>query len=150
MNETTLRDFFLGVVGPAELARDVENAIENIDEIRQVVRVRDLDSEFHINRQMLVRLCDTVLAGELPPASLEPIAFVLLTSDRFDWEEDDLLADVLNDWDSPVINYPLTLSNIERCKRWLLEVEPHPQRPPLDPNAPQGKLIYERHRVKLP
>jgi hypothetical protein len=149
LNESTLRDFFLGKVTPSVLAEEVANAVEQLDEIRQNIYIRDMESDFLISREMLVSLCDAVLAGQLPAAALEPIAFALMASDRFDWKEDDLLVDVLFDWSFPQGNYPLTSLNIERFRRWLVGSEPKPERPALNAGAPPGRLILERHKIKL-
>ncbi|MBI3670301.1 MAG: hypothetical protein HY237_11030 [Acidobacteria bacterium] len=149
MNESTLRDFFLGKVPASVLAEEVANAAEQLDEIRQNIYIRDMESDFLISREMLVSLCDAVLAEQLPEAALQTIAFALMASDRFDWEEDDLLTDVLWDWSAPEINYPLTPVNIERCKRWLLGSEPKPERAPLSAEAAPGRLIQEMHKIKL-
>jgi hypothetical protein len=124
LDERVIRDFFLGKTDAAALAQEAIAAIEHIDETNQVVRVRDLSAPFPLTREMLVRLCDAVLEGSFPADALVPIGFVLETSDRFEWENDDVIGHVLNSWSSPEIHYPLSRENIEAFKRWLREVEP--------------------------
>lgn len=149
MDETVLKDFFLGKASSADLANDLQDEIRQLGQTFQTFYVRDLVQEFRIDRMMLVKLLDAVLAGELQAAALEPIGFALYTSDRFEWEEDDVISNVLTDWSAPQINYPLTLENMERFKRWLLATESYPEKPPFDPSRPQGKLITRTERKRL-
>ena len=148
MDENILRDYFLGVRGAPELSQDLANAIEQVSETLQIVRIRDLESNFLIDRSMLIHLCDEILEGKLHPTCLEPIAFALLTSDRFDWD-DDLVADVLNDWSAPAINLALTLPSVNQFREYLLSIRPYPDRPPSNPSDQSGKLIFQRRRMKL-
>ncbi len=71
-------------------------------------------------------LCEAVLCGQLPAEELSTIGFALIASDKFIWDGDDLIGDVIHDWSSPEINYPLTVENVCRFKNWLLRVEPYP------------------------
>jgi hypothetical protein len=58
------------------------------------VHIQDLpaDEEVTITAAMLVRLCDVVLAGDLPGPALETIAFAIVASDHLHWGDDDELA----------------------------------------------------------
>jgi len=76
---------------------------------------------------MALSLCDAALSSELPLEHLRWIGFTLHASDSFDWNEDDVLSAVFEDWSSPEINWPLTMENVSRFKRWLAGEEAHPQ-----------------------
>jgi hypothetical protein len=61
------------------------------------------------------------LDGDLEPGALATIGFVLMASDRFTWDGEQVLGDVIADWSCPETNYPLTLENVRLFRAWLLE-----------------------------
>ena len=122
MKEATLRDFLSGAVSVDKLAAEVRKAVEPLSGTSRRVHIQDLpaDEEVTITAAMLVRLCDAVLAGDLPGPALETIAFAILASDRLHWgEEDEVVARVLYGWASPEINSELTSSNVRMFRDWL-------------------------------
>jgi hypothetical protein len=145
MDERILANFFLGKITERELASNVAGSVTHPAKKVSVVHVRDLDKPFFITRQMAVLLCDAVLEGDVSPALLEPIGFTIVTSDRFEWEEDDLVGKVFHDWACPQINYELTMENVTRFKRWLLNEEPYPEKP-ASSETEVGNLIGIKHR----
>jgi hypothetical protein len=149
LDENTLRDFFLAKIGASALAEEASTAIEQVDQVNQVVHVRESRELFPVNRAMLIKLCDSVLDGALPASALIPIGFVLETSERLEWGDDDVMSEVLGDWSAPEINYPLNREHIEMFKRWLLNVEPCPERESFPVNSPKGPLIFRRRRVTV-
>jgi hypothetical protein len=131
MNEATLRDFFLAKATGQELAADLVGTVRQRSRDVRVVHIQDLasDEEFTITAPMMVRLCDAVLAGELPGPALEPIAFAVIASDHLHWaENDELVGRVLYAWASPEINWELTPENIQMFRQWFTgEVQPPPE-----------------------
>jgi hypothetical protein len=126
MHEQTLRDFMAGTGTVAELRSDLEHAIVERGHGSYEHPIVPMVDAFELTPEHLVRLCDAVLAGELPPESLEPIGFCLIASDRFDWEDGagrGALVDTLNDWSSPQINYPLNSSTVAKFRHRLLTGE---------------------------
>jgi hypothetical protein len=94
---------------------------------------------------MLVRLCDAVLAGELPGSDLEPIAFAVIASDQLQWGDDDeLVGRVLYDWASPEINWELTPENVRMFRSWLTGEEQPPPTPEVTPDVPSGGVFVSR------
>jgi len=147
MNESSIRDFFLGKLPPELLAKEAQAAIEPVDAITTKVHVREMDDSFIIGRDMAVRLCDAVLADEMAPHLLQPLAFALIGADSFTWD-DELLGDVLFDRSAPEINYPLTQENIQRFRRWLLEEEPYPQHAASAWQPREGSVISRLIKVR--
>jgi len=137
MDESVLRDFFENRVSASELARDVFGSVSHPDEKTSVVHIQDMEQPFTVTRKMVVKLCDAALSGDFPPKELQTVGFSLIASDHFDWD-DELLAGVIGDWSCPEVNYPLTVQNVERFKRWLLGTESYPER---TTPAPGGKLV---------
>lgn len=68
-----------------------------------------MGTDFSVTRDMVIRLCDSVLNRELEASALATIGFALMASDRFAWNADDILGDVIADWSCPEINCPLTV-----------------------------------------
>ena len=126
MHEQTLRDFMTGDATAAELRRDLANAIVQRGHDSYEHPIVPMVDPFDLTPQHLVRLCDAILAGDLPAASLEPIGFCLIASDRFDWQDGpagETLAKTLNDWATPQINYPLNESTVAKFRQRLLTGE---------------------------
>jgi hypothetical protein len=150
MRETVLRDFFLGRVTPFALARDVLGSKKKVGAISYVVEVEGMEGEFSITREMLVSLWDTVLSGQLPPEELAAIGFALVASNSFMWDTEDVVHDVIHDWSSPEVFYPLTIDNVQRFKNWLLGLEPHPAEREPTPHPQGERLIAITEKKSLP
>jgi len=138
MHESILRDFFLGKAGAKALSKDIEASIAAISPpgapySKTSEGIVKMDSEFNLSRANLLTLCDAFLSGGLSAVDLECIAFALIASDGFNWDgdQDNTLAEIINDWAAPQINYPLNVENIQRCRRWLEGTEEYPDRPGL-------------------
>ncbi|MFZ0579502.1 MAG: hypothetical protein WBY69_05650 [Candidatus Acidiferrales bacterium] len=144
MREVILRDFFLGRITPPELAADVRGSVKKVGAISFVAEIEDMDDEFSVTRQMLVSLCEAVLSDQLPSQDLSTIGFALLASEKFVWDAEDLVGDVIHDWSCPEINYPLTLENVQRFKDWLLEKELYPSKV-----QPQTRTSFNPKRERL-
>jgi hypothetical protein len=140
MREEVLKQFFLGNIHGAQLQEDLRNTVRQLDSLVSDVRIEDMKASFQVRREHLIALCDAVADGSLQPDSLEPMGFALMASDAFEWE-DELMSEIIADWSSPEINYPLNLSTVEQFKRWLTGKEPYPERPMSNRSQPQDRLI---------
>jgi hypothetical protein len=129
MKEVSLRDFFLSRISAAELSRNLVGTEEIISPLMTEMHIEDMDGEFEVTPQMAIKVCDAVLAGELSSESLKSIGYALVASDHFIFDGETVLGEVLHDWAAPEINYPLTLENVQRFRRWLMAEEPYPARP---------------------
>jgi len=119
-----LRDYFDNLISIDILYMDVEGSEVRTshDVIRTNIENINEDGEYIITRNNLLKLCNDVLAGDLKPDHLTTISFALICSDYFHWDTDDdeVVADVLFDWDSPEINHPPTIENLKKWKHYLL------------------------------
>lgn len=81
------------------------------------------DGEFRITNLHLISICDDVLRHRLKPDTLEPLTFILIGSDYFYWDtnskEGQLVEEVIFEWNSPILNYPLTLENMIEWRNYL-------------------------------
>jgi hypothetical protein len=153
LTEATLRDFFQGKSSATQLAAEAATATKQVgpQTFHVHVSVLEGDEEFVIDAPMLVRLCDAVLAGDLPPTCLEPIGFALVCSEHLHWaEEDDLVPRVLYAWASPEINWKLTTKSVGMFRGWLTgEAEPPPE-PKLDASPEGGQMVRRTEWVREP
>ena len=127
MNAVVVRDFFIGRATAPQLAEDLRDAFEHVSSQGRRLHMQDLDKDFELRSEHLVRLCDAVLAGLVPPEGLEAIGFGLIASDFFTWDGDSpdgsRVAETLYDWSSPEINYALTKDTARKFKERLLTGE---------------------------
>jgi hypothetical protein len=126
MREEILKQFFIGEVGPNVLAEDlVDSMITKADMTKHPIE--DMRESFQLGPEHLIRLCDAVLNGEIKPQYLQSIGFCIVASDNFEYDTDtaegNLVGDILLDWSAPIINYPLTTTNVEKFRQRLVTGE---------------------------
>ena len=147
MKEATVRDFFSGTAPPDRLEAEARHAVEPLSGNTRRIHIEDLPAgeEVTITGEMLVRLCDAALTGSISAAALETIAFAIIASDHFRWEEDEgEVGRVLLDWASPEINWELTPGNLRMFRQWLTgEVRP-PSEPDVTPDTLSGSNFPRR------
>lgn len=123
MKEQILRDYFDGLISTDILYTDVEGseAKTSYDVISVYVDQIKGGGEYLITKDHLLKLCNDVLTGNLKPTHLTTISFALVCSDYFYWNEDvdDVVANVIFDWDNPEINFPITIENLKLWKMYL-------------------------------
>jgi hypothetical protein len=152
MRERILRQFFEGKSSGIELAQDVSGSTRHATPVISVTSVEDMDGDFLVTSEMAIRLCDAVLAGDLPADALRTIGFALEASDKFHWDggEDEVLASVIADWSCPEINYPLTQENVARFRAWLMRIEDYPSKAKTSNGRRDSKVIsfHKKKRIQ--
>jgi hypothetical protein len=130
MKETSLRSYFDDEIEIGTLAVDLSNSQEKtgFDTTEVHVDQIDADGKYELTRQHLLRLCDSCIDGSLTPEDLNTVAFALMISEYFTWENADpadyaIIERTLFDWDNPDISHPLTLDNFKRWREFLLTGE---------------------------
>jgi hypothetical protein len=146
MREDTLRRFFLGETPATVLSDEVLRSITRVDEVTSEIAVKDMPDEFNLTRQHLIALCDATFTTELEAEALIAIAFALLATDRFVWE-DDVMSEVLFDWSCPEVNFPIVPRTLEMHRRWLAGEETVPVKPPLPADQSNCRLVYVRRKA---
>jgi hypothetical protein len=140
VNEATLRAFFRGTVSLDHLAAELRGAGEPLSGTGRQGAIQGVssDEDVTITAAMLVRLCDAVLAGDLPAPALETVALAAVASDRLHWREDDeLVGRVLYDWASPGIGWGLSSGSIRMFRDWLTGEA----QPPSEPDISADTLL---------
>ncbi len=127
MHEALLRGFLVGQMPADALKRDLVGTVVRTSSDVFTQHVVPMDGECVVTKAHLIRLCDAVLAGQLAPEDLEPISFCIVASDSFSFDEQspetEVVLETLHDWDSPEINYPLTMRTVSKFRHRLVTGE---------------------------
>lgn len=124
MHESILRDFFDGRASAGDLRADLVGAVVQTAENVFTHKIVDMDADFEVTPDHLVRVCDAVLSGELEASELESIGYCLVASDCFSWDGDtqsgSRVAETAYDWSAPVNNYRLTSDTVRKFRERLM------------------------------
>jgi hypothetical protein len=140
MREDLLRRYFLTEIPVGDLVQDLRDSVTHINAIVSSVAIEDMQTSAVVSRQHLIMLCDAFLSTALTAEGLNTIAFALIASDRFEWE-DDIISEVLSDWSAPEINFPLNDKTIRMHRSWLTGTAEPLQRQIDRPAARNNRLI---------
>lgn len=146
MREETIAAFLVGQMDAAPLNSEALQSIRRHDEVRTAIAITDMHRPFALSRVHVIRLCDAAIEGSIEEDALNAIAFALIATDHFEWE-DDIIAEVLADWSAPEINYPLTPATISMHRSWLAGEANPPKMASLSKNRAEGKLVSQRLKV---
>lgn len=125
MTEQKLKEYFDGTLTAGQFSVDLKNSQTMTSKDVTTVSVDQITTgEFEVLREHLIKLCNDTLTGELSPTDLNTIAFAIICSDYFYWDNESLngkiISDIIFDWDNPDICFDLTFKNIELWKESLL------------------------------
>jgi hypothetical protein len=140
MREIILKKFFLEEVTAQSLEEDISGSVIREDAVVSTVKIEDMEDEFQLLRKHLIRLSDAVLSRTLLPESLSTVAFAIIASDTFVWD-DNVISEVVHDWSCPEINYPLTPETLTMHRSWLTGLSEPPERPSIPAGSPRGQLL---------
>jgi len=124
MKTSVIQDFFSGTCDAEALARDLAGCVVRTshDVCTQYIE-DDASGVIAVNTGDLLKMCDAFSSRHLNAAMIEQVAFALMASDHFDWDHDTAegkqVAEVVDWWDSPEINYPLTDSTMAKFRHYL-------------------------------
>jgi hypothetical protein len=144
MRESVLRGFISGEVAINDLVRDLRGSVTQVSSIESAVEIEDMPESFLLARQHVMMLCDAALSKTLTSEDLTTVAFALMASDHFEWE-DEILSEVLSDWSCPEVNFPLDESTLRMHRSWLAG-DAHPSAR-MGVASNNGRLISVRRKV---
>lgn len=125
MRESLLKQYFEGEVSAQSLKVFLDTIIRKNELKREHNLICDLKDDYTVKLEHLIALCNDYLNKTLDAEDISGIAFFLQGSDHFDWdnrtEDGAVIADVLDDWCTPEIDYPINPRNIKMVKRGLYE-----------------------------
>lgn len=122
MKEETLKDYLDNKVTVDILAADVKDSQKktSYDVISIYVDKISKSGDYEITKDHVIKLLDDAISGQLTTTDLNTIAFALIGSEYFTWDEKDKpLDDTIYDLDNPDIGFPLTIENLRRWKTYL-------------------------------
>ena len=125
MTEQTLLNYFQNAATVEQLAEDLKGSQQksSYDTTSVYVASIDTEKEFNVTKDHLIKLCDDVISGKLTLTDINTIAFAIISSDFFTWDNETkdaaLIETVIYDWDNPAIGFDLTLKNIKLWKEYL-------------------------------
>ena len=73
-----------------------------------------------ITRQILLDFCDKFLNDEIDKQSIQNFAWETITSDNFELVDDDIISEIIFEWDNEAINFEINKVNIQLWKNRLL------------------------------
>lgn len=146
MRESVLKRFFSGDISVNAVVHDLQGSVVHLNDIESTVEVEDMPESFALSRAHIVMLCDATVSGELAPEDLTTIAFVLMASDRFEWD-DETVSEILSDWACPEVNLPLNDQTLSMHRTWLTGDSEPPRRAIVLPDNPERRLISVRRKV---
>ncbi|MBP6978603.1 MAG: hypothetical protein KBB71_09840 [Lentimicrobiaceae bacterium] len=104
MNEIRFKNFLFG----------------NQDNLKEILNIDSFadNGEYIITRQDLIKICDCYLTGLIDSSDIGKIGFDLIISDFFTWD-DEVISEIIYDWDNQDICYEINDLNIKLWKDYL-------------------------------
>jgi hypothetical protein len=131
----------------SRLAEDIRGSVVKVDDLRSEIRIADMQGSFSLQRDHVIRLCEAFLDRALPPEALSTVAFALLASDAFEWD-DEVKSEVLSDWSAREVNFELNDEMLNMHRGRLLGSGEPPVSKKLDPlNRINARLISVRIKM---
>jgi hypothetical protein len=148
MREDLLKRYFTTEAQAADLVEDLRNSVTHLDAIVSKVAIEDMQDSFLVSRQHLIMLCDAFLSAKLTAEAINTIAFALIASDHFEWDDDDTMSEVLHNWSCPEVNFPLNEETIKMHRSWLTNTS-RPLQRQVNKQAPlSNRVISVREKVR--
>jgi len=125
MTERILKDYFDSKVSVDSLVSDLKGSLLETGPQTTSVYVKRIEDSgtYEIKRHNLIKLCKDTLSGQLSLMDLSYLAFGLIASDYFYWDNEtkdgEIIAKTLFDWDNQDINFELTVENLLLWKDYL-------------------------------
>jgi hypothetical protein len=129
MHELILKQYFEDELPIEILAADVKNTQRKETYDTTSVNVNQIQDNgtYQVKREHLLKLCNEAISGNLILEDINSIALALVFSEYFVWDsktvEGEIIETVVYDWDSPEINFPLTIENMLLWRHYLLTGE---------------------------
>jgi len=125
MTEKALLNYFLSKVSVEDFSKDLQDSqVKTSYDTTSVYVIpisRINDEEYNVTRDNLIQLCNDTLNAKLTLTDINTIAFAIITSEFFTWDDtaDDaeIIETVIYDWDNPEIGFSLSLHNIALWKQ---------------------------------
>ena len=119
MTEQKLKEYFENKITIDELRSDVKNSQTKTGYDTTSVFIEQIDEGgFILHKEHLIKLCEDFISKKIDSVDLNTIAFSLIASDFFDWNEEEI-SNVIFDWDNATIGYDINTKNVQLWKDYL-------------------------------
>ncbi len=118
MKEETLKYYFENKVSAMSLNSNVQGSREStgIDSTNTLIELLEFKQEYEVQIKDVVKLCIDTIEGRITDSNLNIIAFALIGSDYFVWDETtekgNRIDNVIFELDNPEICYPINKTNL--------------------------------------
>ena len=98
-----------------------------------------------VSRQDLIEICDNFLKSNIGSKDVEAFAWNLITSDNHEWN-DDVIDEIIFQWDNEEINFPINKVNIQLWKKRLItDIDELPEYNIWNIHIAKQQAICEKH-----
>lgn len=125
LKEETLKLYFEDKIEINILSDDIKDSQKKTSYDTTTVYIDSFedDEEFLVTTKHLLKLCNDAINNYLTFEDLNFIAFAIISSDYFCFDSDtiegNIVSQTLFDWDSPEIQWPINLRNLQLWKTFL-------------------------------
>jgi len=125
MKEEILKKYFERELSTDVLFQDVDESEYKTGYDTFEVNVIQINNEdkFVVRPDHLLLLCRDAIKSNIKLEHLTTISLALLFSEYFEWDSKtkggEIVDTVIYDWDSPEINFPITMSNLKSWETYL-------------------------------
>ena len=125
MKEETLKYYFENEISAKILNSNAEGSRDStvIDSTQTLVESIESSQEYEVQIKDVVKLCKDTIEGNITSINLNIIAFALMGSDYFVWDETtergSRIANVIFELDNPEICYPINEVNLSNWISYL-------------------------------
>lgn len=125
MKEEYLKNYFENELTAIKLNSNVEGSreITGRDSTNTVVEPIEDSQEYELQIKDIIKLCTDTITGSISKTNLNIIAFALMGSDYFVWDEStetgSRIAIVIFELDNPEICYPINKMNLSNWISYL-------------------------------
>ena len=125
MTEQKLKEYFENSLTAEQLSVDLQDSQRKTGHDVTTVYIDKIpNDEFEVKIEHLLKLCSDTINGHLSTTDINTIAFSLICSDFFHWDnkttDGKKIENTIFDWDNPDIGFDLTIKNFELWKEYLL------------------------------
>ncbi len=149
LNEDTVRRYLVGEVPIEVLAVELSSAVIRKSSIETEIMIDDMQDDFNLTRNHLLRLCDAAIENHISASGLNTVAFAIIASERFHLDVDDEpMMKILYDWSATEINFPLNPNNLKMHRSWLTGEAQPPTRELSISDGQKRRFVSMRRKVR--
>ena len=124
VKEQKLKQYFENLISAEELSEDLDGSKTQTSYDVSSIYIEQIDEgEFEIEKSHLIKICNDFIDMKFSAIDVNSIASALSFSDFFTWggntKDDQIIAEIIFDWNAPEISFDLSLENFRHWKEYL-------------------------------